>query len=569
MLERLVELQKDFYHDKYQPIPDNGQFCAMAALRGGFLGPWIDVGPTPPAPAPTPVPVPTPVLDACEKELLQVCDGRTSDPTKCTKCCANPKKHAKLVAAGCTDAELKSICNTRPALPPGAIGWDRHWLLELRTEIGARGSIRASLQPALRALRKAAVDALTLEPLSVVANAPVPGCDNCSTHDLWGLATYAWPCGTPCNESRFSQPHECDNWWEIPHYHTYGKCDNASGLPWEQHDGYVRDHGSGDPDMTASDQMSDAVTTLALAHYLLGNSTFGAKAALFLRVWFVDNATSMSPNVEHTAIVPGINNRSGSCIVTSHRWNSRLTDAVALLRSTDALTAEVSSQLDSWNTEYLHWLLTSKTGQKEANMLQNHATWHTVESAALAYSTNDTATAAARLVRLTDGSTPSALGHQIKPSGLMPLEAERSDGISYSCMNVAALFSAATIGRNLHPQVSPDLFSFTNASGGGSGSIRKALDYLLQFATNASKQWPFTQSTKPPPWTELAPQMMIAASVYNEPEYERMIQQLPWPGGRHWPQQKSWDVDISRLLFPSTAAGTDAEQAPCPPLPLP
>ena len=47
--------------------------------------------------------------------------------------------------------------------------------------------------------------------------------------------------------------------------------------------------------------------------------------------------------------------------------------------------------------------------------------------------------------------------------------------------------------------------------------------------------------------------MLIAARVYGEPEYARMIEQLPWPGGAHWPQQKSWDVDVSRLLFPSVA----------------
>ena len=256
----------------------------------------------------------------------------------------------------------------------------------------------------------------------------------------------------------------------------------------------------------------------------------------------------MNPNVEHTAIIPGISEHNGSCIVTSHRWNSRLTDSIALLRSTGALTAETATRLDSWNARYLEWLLTSKTGVKEANMPQNHATWVTVESAALAHSANDTATAMAVLTRLTEDSTVPALGHQIEPSGIMPFEVARNDGIGYSCMNVAALFTAATIGRSL--KMTPDLFTYTNTSD-GSGSIRKALDYLLQFATNASKPWPFTQSTKAPPWTELAPQMLIAAKVYDKPEYEHMIKQLPWPGGHHWPQEKSWNVDVSRLLFPS------------------
>ena len=61
----------------------------------------------------------------------------------------------------------------------------------------------------------------------------------------------------------------------------------------------------------------------------------------------------------------------GSCIVTSRRWNSRFPDAVALLRSTGAPTAELSAAFASWNTRYLLWLLTSGTGSKEANMPQN------------------------------------------------------------------------------------------------------------------------------------------------------------------------------------------------------
>ena len=503
---RLAELAKDFQTvNSTMVFPTAGSdFCKAAAARTHdgrqFCGPWYEMP-----------------------------DGVQQPET------SSPARESKPAAE----------------LPARVVGWDRGYLLKLRAQIRASGTVHASLQPALHALSNAAKEALALEPPSVVAGGLIPGCDNCSRHDLWGLATYAWPCGTQCNASRYSKPHECDSWWKQPHYKPppakWGDCDNETGLPWEQHDGYVHDHSTGDPDMVASDAMSDAVSTLALAHYLLGNAQFGAKAAQLLQVWFLDNNTHMNPNLDHTAIIPGVSEHNGSCIVTSHRWNSRLTDSVALLCSTGALTAETASQLDGWNARFLDWLLTSKTGRKEANMKQNHATWHTVESAALAHSTNDTATAVARLARLTEDNATPALGHQIEPSGVMPFEVARNDGIGYSCMNIAALFTAATIGRSL--KMTPDLFTFTNTT--GSGSIRKALDFLLQFATNASKPWPYSQSTMAPPWTELAPQMLIAARVYDEPRYEHMIKQLPWPGGKHWPQQKSWDVDVSRLLFPS------------------
>ena len=47
------------------------------------------------------------------------------------------------------------------------------------------------------------------------------------------------------------------------------------------------------------------------------------------------------------------------------------------------------------------------------------------------------------------------------------------------------------------------------------------------------------------PWTELAPQMLVAARVCDEPDYERMIQLLPWPQQGGWPLQKSWAKDVS------------------------
>lgn len=82
--------------------------------------------------------------------------------------------------------------------------------------------------------------------------------------------------------------------------------------------------------MTASNAMSDVVTTLALAHYLFDDVQRSVQRARLLEAWFRTD----------TAIIPGVpHSGMGSCIVTSRRWNSRFTDAVALLRSTGAPTA--------------------------------------------------------------------------------------------------------------------------------------------------------------------------------------------------------------------------------------
>ena len=81
--------------------------------------------------------------------------------------------------------------------------------------------------------------------------------------------------------------------------------------------------------------------------------------------------------------------------------------------------------------------------------------------------------------------------------------------------------------------------------------MRAALDYLLQFATNASVRWPHSQDGvsewRDFPWTDLAPVMRQAAVVYREPQYEEMIARLPWRDGA-WPH--NWHINPVQLLIP-------------------
>ena len=446
----------------------------------------------------------------------------------------------KLIAAN------PALASERPAVPQ-VFGWDGVWMAMLREEVKAKGNIRRSLRLALDALYDAATVALALKPPSVTTTGctPLPH-TGVTAHDLWYLATYSWPCGTQCNVSKFKS---CDDWWKEPHYHHFRKCNNETGMPWEEHDGYTQTEDIAD--MQASDAMSDAVVQLSLAHYFSGNVTFGFKAIELLDAWFVNEDTLMAPNLNHAAVIPGVTNGSNAgVIVTSHRWNSRLFDSVALLNQTGVLPNVMGIRLQAWNEQYLEWLMYSANGVKEGNMHQNHATWYTVLSSALANSVGKAGDAVALLSRLTNNSIVPALGHQIWKTGQMPFETNRTDGIGYSCMSVAGLFNAAQIAKNMrHHEMqaeAPDLFGYMNASD-GTGSVRAALDYLLQFATNTSKPWPFSQSTKAPTWPQLGRQMLMAAKEYNDTRYEEMIPLLPWDS---WPT--TWESDVSRLLFPST-----------------
>jgi hypothetical protein len=114
--------------------------------------------------------------------------------------------------------------------------------------------------------------------------------------------------------------------------------------------------------------------------------------------------------------------------------------------------------------------------------------------------------------KIVTSARSSRIASQITPEGKQPKELERTRALHYSTFNLIAHFALAAIaddvGVNLWLYVSP-----------GGGSIRKALDYLLPFATG-EKPWPYQQITEYEPdyFFEL---LLRAAKVYGDKRYEQ------------------------------------------------
>ena len=173
-------------------------------------------------------------------------------------------------------------------------------------------------------------------------------------HDFTYLSTYAWPCTAECNTSKFTAAH-CEDWWRASK--KPANCDNATGLPWVNHDGFGQSKGQHDPHCSVL--MSDTASTLAIAYYLTQNETFAEGAASVLRTWFISNATRMNPNMIYAASVPGVRNGSANGIIaTSCRWGSKVTDAASLLASSKHWFSADAAAMAQWNAHYLAWLTT-------------------------------------------------------------------------------------------------------------------------------------------------------------------------------------------------------------------
>ena len=358
------------------------------------------------------------------------------------------------------------------------------FLLDAKYLTATRQHIRdgdANFAPALAALERDAKAALTVKPFSVVNKATTPPSGD--KHDYMSEAPYFWP--NPAT---------------------------SNGLPYIRRDGErnpeinkISDHGN-------IGRMPETVETLALAYYYTGDEAYAVKAAELLRVWFLDPATRMNPNLLYAQAILGVNSGRGIGLIES-RGLVRAVDAVGLLAGSKAWTDKDQRGLEKWFTDFLQWMQESKNGRDEAAAKNNHGTYYDVQVAsfALFLGRADLAT------EILKTACEKRIAVQIEPDGRQPLELVRTKAWSYSTGNLAGLMSLAKLGEC----VGADLWHYETPDG---RSIRKALDYLAPFALG-EKKWPHQQLGG---WSAegFPPLLRQAVLHYPDAGYQEMARKL-------------------------------------------
>jgi hypothetical protein len=361
-------------------------------------------------------------------------------------------------------------------------------LVSVRAAYAADGS-------ALEKLRADADKALKVVPESVMNKPLMPPSGD--KHDFISLGPYWWP-----------DPSKPD------------------GLPYIRRDGQINPQSREGTDDDAMSDMCENVRTLALAYHLTGNEPYAAKAATLMKVWFLDPATKMNPNLEYGQGIPGITAGRGIGIIDS-RPLIKVTQAIGWLQGSPEWTPEFQQGMKEWFRAYLDWLLVSKNGREEANTKNNHVSWYLAQTAAYALFVGDREQAHKSVERGRE-----LIDSQIEPDGRQPLELVRTKSYGYSVGNLDALFTLAEFGR----AVDVDLFGYRTSDG---RSLRVALDYMAPYF-QAGTKWPGQQIKEiKQPDEQLAGLLRRAAIAYNEPAYEAMIHndaklkksslQLLWP----------------------------------------
>ncbi len=347
------------------------------------------------------------------------------------------------------------------------------------------------LSMALKKLVDGADGALHETPPSVFDKTRIPPSGD--RHDYMSLAPYFWP-----------NPKSADG---LPYIRRDGR------LNPESRDGRMNDG----PRMA---KMADTIEVLARAYYFTGGERYAAQAAKFARVWFLDPATRMNPNLNFAQAVSGVNEGRSTGILEGRNL-AAAADAIGLLADSKSWTTVDQKQLDQWLNTYLDWLLTSAAGQDERAAKNNHGSWYDVQTARLALCLGRTGLAR----KILEDAGQHRIALQIQTDGRQPLELVRTKSLGYSQFNLEALSVLAVLGE----YAGVDLWQFQTRDG---RSIARAIQFLIPYLDQPARKWPYEQIKEIDEPSGFFQTLHEASHACHRPEFDAIIAKYPDAGGK-------------------------------------
>ena len=298
-----------------------------------------------------------------------------------------------------------------------------------------------------RRLRDAADAALARGPYTVTAKSRKP--DSGDVHDYVSIGPYWWP-------------------------------DSSAdrGAPYVRKDGQINPERSGNAfDVTRLQAFSDDVRILALAYHHLGNKRYAEHAARLLKVWFVDPATRMNPNLNYAQAVPGRSPGRGEGVIDAFRLMP-VVESIGLLVPSGALSDTDNTVIEDWFGALVKWMATSANGRAERAKTNNHGVYYDMMLVQFVLYA-DLETVAQTIVRRFPATR---LAMQIAPDGSVPEELSRTRSWHYAHWVADGMTRTATMAEC----VGLDLWHWTTPDGRG---IRRTVDWLAPYQSDL-KKWP-------------------------------------------------------------------------------
>lgn len=294
-----------------------------------------------------------------------------------------------------------------------------------------------ALMPAFKQLLADADRLLKYKPVSVMDKAAWPPSGN--KHDYMSIGPYWWP-----------DPSKPD------------------GLPYIRKDGEVNPEVKDYPDKENMPKLCENVNLLALAYYYSGNEVYANHAAKLLRVWFIDTATRMNPNLNFGQAIKGVNEGRAEGVIDTRQFIYAI-DGIELLQGSKSWSANDHKLIKKWFSQFLDWLNTSKIGIVEMNARNNHGVWFDAQALSIALFV-DSVEMSNRIVL----KSLERLDKQLDDNGFFPYELERNTSFHYSVF----IMNAFDIIAQLSEKTKTNLWTSQTPSG---KSFKKAFDSLMPY----------------------------------------------------------------------------------------
>lgn len=302
----------------------------------------------------------------------------------------------------------------------------------------------ALVMPAYKQLISDATKAMKFAPVSVMEKTNVP--PSGYKHDYMSLAPYFWPDPSKPN-----------------------------GLPYMRKDGETNPEVKDYKDKEYMPALCETVHTLALAYYFSEDPSYAEHASKLLRVWFLDEATKMNPNLNFAQAIKGVNNGRGAGLIDTRHF-IKVIDAIGLLQGSTNWKQKDQDGMKQWFAAFLNWMQTSEVGRDELDAPNNHGAWYDAQRLSMALFV-DSVQLAKRIVQ----SAMDRLDKQMNDKGRFPKEMERTISLHYSVFAMNAFFTIAQMAD----KVDMNFWAYTSPTG---KSLKKGFDELLPYILQ-EKQW--------------------------------------------------------------------------------
>lgn len=292
-----------------------------------------------------------------------------------------------------------------------------------------------------------------------------------------------------------------DYWWPNPN--------TTNGLPYVQRDGQTDPKNFND-DRDCLRRMDNAVAALAAAYKITGDDRYAARAAELLRVFFLDPATMMNPNLQYAQAIPGVSPGRGTGIIdTLHLI--QVPRAIEAMEKSPAFPPDEVTGLKKWFSDYVTWMRTSKNGNDEANASNNHAVAYWLQVAVFAQFTGDQKDLDASREQFKKVFVPK----QMAADGSFPRELARTKPYGYSTFQLGNMVTLCQVLST--PQ--DNLWQFQLPDGRG---IRKAVEFMYPYLADKNK-WLADGRRKDiqawDGWPSQQPLLLFAGLAFHDQKY--------------------------------------------------